>query len=186
MPLDFDNPTSLTLASGVRLKLRPPAPKAITLRQEQFELTKPKPPMVYIEDKGREEPNEADPDYVYALELHEAKRSEMITDILALTGTSLDHLPEGMEGPESDWFADLLLALKIDVSPARAGRYVQWLKYHAATETELNHLNRQLLVMLGTPEQEVNAALEDMKSLAERRAAQGPSSAGNGVNRPTL
>jgi hypothetical protein len=76
--------------------------------------------------------------------------------------------------------------LKIDVSPARAGRYVQWLKYHAATETELNRLNRQLLVMLGTPEQEVNAALEDMKSLAERRAAQGPSSAGNGVNRPTL
>lgn len=55
----------------------------------------PRPPMVMIESKGREEPNESDPQYLEDLQEAENTRNRAVMDAMVLFGIELlDGLPE--------------------------------------------------------------------------------------------
>jgi hypothetical protein len=77
----------ILLASGYWVRIRPVSAHLIDGAQAQIET--PKPPIVMIEDKGREEENPSDPDYLYALERVDIERSLAATDAMILFGVEL-------------------------------------------------------------------------------------------------
>lgn len=55
----------------------------------------PRPPKVFIEDKGREEENPNDPEYLLAIDEYERARGVAIMDVMVMLGLELiDGLPE--------------------------------------------------------------------------------------------
>jgi hypothetical protein len=120
----------------------------------------PKIPVVYIEDKGRNEENPNDPDYIEALNEANYKRA-MATVTASLTlGTEIVSLPEGMPGPDDDEWFSVLEALDIDVpKDNKRLRYSAWLKYIALDDNSFNDLIQLVFKFSGlTTEQEVAAA----------------------------
>lgn len=62
----------------------------------------PKPPMFFNEDKGREEENPVDPDYLEALEAAQRQRAVAALETLLLFGLELEQLP-----PDEQWLPKL-------------------------------------------------------------------------------
>lgn len=95
-----------TLSTGVRARLRPVGQGLI---QDALVLIKRPPvPLWYNEDKERDEPNPADPDYRAELEKFVVKQFRATFDTLALFGVELvDGMPE-----DDKWLRKLKLAHK--------------------------------------------------------------------------
>ncbi len=85
--------TEVTLSTGVRVRLQ--AVSALLIEDLKAALLEPKVPVVYIEDKGREEENPNDPAYLAALNKYNADRGAAVLDATVLFGVELlDGLPE--------------------------------------------------------------------------------------------
>jgi hypothetical protein len=103
----------IQLSSGYWVRIRPVSAHLIDGAQAMIET--PEPPMVFIEEKGREEQNPSDPAYLRALERVDIDRSLAATDAMILFGVELVtedgdkyELP-----PDSEWLDKLnLLARK--------------------------------------------------------------------------
>ena len=97
----------ILLASGYWVRIRPVSAHLIDGAQAQIET--PKPPVVFIEDKGRSEENPSDPDYLHALERVDIERSLAATDAMILFGVDLideDGNPADVP-PDSEWLDKL-------------------------------------------------------------------------------
>jgi hypothetical protein len=85
------------------------------------QIPEPKPPVVFIEEKGREEPNPSDPDYLYAISRLEMERSLASVDVVIMLGVDLvneDGTPFEIS-LEDKWYRQLKLLAKhgrIDLS----------------------------------------------------------------------
>lgn len=103
----------------------------------------PAVPMVHIADQDRDEPNPDDPAYVEAIMQWSIDQSDAAMSVGLMVGTKLEHLPDGMEPPESDvWVADIesvsdIMGLDIHIrrEPDRA-RYLDWLRYYALQDDQ--------------------------------------------------
>lgn len=83
----------LTLDSGVRVRVKQVPPGL--MQDVLSHIKKPKVPMWFNEDKGREEPNPNHPDYVEAVRQYEMEQTNATMDAIALFGVELvDGLPE--------------------------------------------------------------------------------------------
>jgi len=91
----------IILSTGYRAKIKP---VSVTLVDAAVsKIVDPDPPMVMIEDKGREEPNPLDPKYLRTLNENMHKRSMASVDIMILMGVKLlDPIPE-----DSEWLIPL-------------------------------------------------------------------------------
>lgn len=90
-----------TLSSGIRVELKPVSPKLI---QEVISRIKnPKVPVYMNEDKGREEENPNDPDYLEQVEQAKLDRSDAAIDVILVEGVELlDKMP-----PLEEWLRSL-------------------------------------------------------------------------------
>jgi len=71
-------------------------------------MTPPDPPVVFIEDKGREEPNPADPQYIRAMDQFERDRGIAVMDAMVMFGLELlDGIP-----PDEEWLPKLKFMAK--------------------------------------------------------------------------
>lgn len=153
----------ITLSSGVVLRRTQPAAWALTEVERQMAPQKPKPPMVDNPDRGRAEPNEADPDYQQELSDFYTLLTERRYQVVIATGTRVESVPEGVPGPESDEWVEMLAALGLPCPPnmGKTERYLRWVKYVAAPSNEdWSALYAPVLRQIGTPEEDVAAATE--------------------------
>jgi hypothetical protein len=83
----------ITLSTGVRAKLVPVS--ASLIDEVTAQVKNPLPPMWMNEQKGREEPNPSDPEYLQKLEDTERERGVKAMDALVMFGVELvDGVPE--------------------------------------------------------------------------------------------
>jgi hypothetical protein len=95
--------TVRTLSTGVRVRLQQVS--LDTLDRAMRKLAKPEVPMWFNEDKGREEPNPNDPDYLAAVAQYNVDQYRVSRDIFVLFGMEL---VDGMPADDS-WLRRLRL-----------------------------------------------------------------------------
>ncbi len=167
MPYD-DKKGIFTCENGVEIKVRKPS--AVAVEGIQSRLTQddpePLPPMMFSEDKQRDEPNPNDPDYQSRLLGWSSRTGMRVTEVLLLTGTSAGKIPDDMYEPDSDeldsWLEALGLGLPDDASVHV--RYLAWLKYYVATDTEFTELSTELVKLGGVTEEHIRQAEETFRS----------------------
>lgn len=149
----------IRLSNGVVLRLKPIPP--FVLERALAAIPEPKPPLWTNPEKGREEENPLDPDYLEARDRHAAARIMAISNVAMAVGTEIDSLPEGFPPPESAEWAEDLSAVGIEVPerPAKA-RYVAWLRYKALERPEdISTITGLPLLLGGISEEEVGQAM---------------------------
>ncbi len=178
-------PHEVTLSSGVVLALRPVPPFA--LQEALRQIREPEPPMWLNPDKGREEPNAGDPDYLAAIDRYVELRIETIANVTMALGTDLKSCPPGMPSPEDDvWIEEMEVAtdgrISIPRTPPRA-RYVAWLRYRAMPRTnDIAVVAALPLLLAGISEGEVAAAMASFPSDEERGGDPVPPTGRDGAN----
>lgn len=146
--------------AGLRLRLRKVT--RFVLIEAGKKLVEPKVPVVFMDDKGREEENPQDPDYILAKQQVANERGFLYISAMLTLGTEIDILPPGMEPPESDEWLEIVESLGIDV-PAnnKRLRYCAWLKYIAVPDSDFNKLMDAVLKYSGLVTEEAVADAQD-------------------------
>lgn len=168
-----------TLTNGIVLNLKPVPPLLIQAVSQEF--VTPDPPVVYIEEKGRNEPNPNDPEYQRQLEKLSEDQNMATNNLVLAIGTSVKSVPEGYYLPEQDeWIANIEFASRISGKELKIDRedniqrYLCWLRFYA-----LESLGDMVLVqslpgqLAGIREGEVDEVLESFLSLPARRTDNG-------------
>lgn len=129
------------------------------------QIKEPKPPMVFIEDKGRSEDNPNDPDYLRAVQEVQYERGMVTITLLLALGTKIQHLPRGIEGPDGDEWLEILQASGIAIpTDNKRLRYCAWLKYIALPDDALNDLIKEVMRYSGlTLEEDVAVAQDNFR-----------------------
>lgn len=167
-------PEELTVSTGVVFRLRTPSAWAQTNVQRQMARTQPQPPIVHIEEKGRDEPNPADPAYLEALGQHELTLRERLYEVTIATGTEVLSVPDGFPTVEDESWRKTLLGAGVELSDNPDRRYIEWVKYCAAPANEdWLRLYSPLLRRVGTPEEDVAEATKTFRRDEERPADSG-------------
>lgn len=148
----------LTLSNGIVLRLKPVAPFAV--RQAALGIPDPKVPRVFIEDKGREELNPNDPDYLAAVDDVRVERISAVTTLMFMAGTEVISVPDGTSGPEDDDWIDMLEAAGLTIDRTnKYKRYYQWLAWYAASEVDISLIVAGVSAISGVREEDVQKAI---------------------------
>jgi hypothetical protein len=184
----------LRLSNDIVLSLKPVPP--LLLQAINNEFNPPKPPKVYIEEKGREEENPNDPTYLAEIERLAAEQELAVNDMLLGVGTAIKSIPEGYYPPESnEWVKQVEFAsgiagkeLKIPTDDS-IKRYLCWLRFYALeTGSDIVFAQSLPMQLAGIREGEVEEVLDSFRGLPERRPdtnppLEGRSGDGNPTNR---
>ena len=170
--------------SGVTIRLKQPSVNAFLAAQrvglEQDPM--PQPPMVFDEVKGREEENPNNPAFRRELGRWSARTGERVMSVVLMTGTQYVSSGEQIGGPNSEDFSEYMAVIGIPLAELGMQRYIQWIKYIATNDVELNTLGLQLLRLVGVPEVEVKEAIDNFWSLTGQGTDSGLSDQGSGDN----
>jgi len=161
--------------NGLKLKLRPV--RQLIIYEAERKLTPPRVPTFYNEQKGRDEPNPADPAYQDAFRQYQYTRGMIAVDTYYILGTKpIEPLPADVDPVDSPNWVDMLEATGANISdipPSGPRRYLAWLKYHAVPDTDMNVLiNRISLLSGGVSEEQVRQAEAVFRGNAARDTAQ--------------
>jgi len=134
------DPSIIVMSTGVKFRIKAVSKHALAGIAERYTKTKPKPPVVTIESKGRKEENPDDPDYKDAYQSWELSLAMAINNFLLLRGIDLvdGSIPDDMVLPDSeDWQyeAELLGAN----SDSKRACYLEWIKVVAAPKDDVMH-----------------------------------------------
>jgi hypothetical protein len=162
------------LQNGIVLNLRPIPPLLIQAVNQEFHT--PDPPKVYMEEKGRDEPNPNDPAYLKELERLAEAQDLAVESLTLAVGTSVKFVPEGMFKPEDDgWieqikFANKLVGIEMQIDeddPTK--RFLYWLRFYAMESASDIALVRGLpTILAGIREGEIEEVLDSFRRLPER------------------
>lgn len=100
-------------------------------RDARTALHKPKPPKYFNDEKGREEDNESDPDYLEALSAYNEQVGLAAIYVYLTFGTEIKEKPADVENVGSTDWSDTLKEIGIAVPDNGKRRYFLWLKYYA-------------------------------------------------------
>ncbi len=168
------------LSNGVKVRLRKMSPILLAQVATQVGQGEPKVPMLYNEDKEREEDNPLDPDYIADHDRWAAGRGIRLMRALVGGATSLEHSPDDVMGHDSDEFAQFLELMEIPLSPSAQGRYTQWVMYVGIQDQEqMADFSATLMRMAGAREEDVAEAQALFRGDEERTADNGASPVGN-------
>jgi|TARA_Y100000310_G_scaffold15622_1_gene15678 hypothetical protein len=169
----------ITLSTGVVFKIKDVPVMVLGAIKSRMAASRPKVPVIFIEDKDREEPNPNDPDYIAAVEDWEAELTEEIIDAIIVLGVGLDSVPEGMDKPDGDIWAGQLAKVRVEVSGSKGSdeRLLSWIKlYAASSEEDINSLIMACSKGAGVSEEDVAESATMFRNRAERRANRAASS----------
>ena len=140
-------------------------------------LKAPKPPRAFNEDKGREEENPIDPDYLEAMQRYRYDTGMLSVSTYFVMGTSVHgDLPDGLVPVSSDEWVDLVQAADPTAEIPATGnrRYLAWLKYYALTDNDATRLlSACVRYSGGTLEVDVNAAQATFRGDTSRDSTNG-------------
>lgn len=173
---DMDENGIITLSSGVRIDTKPVPPWAI--REALINLKEPEPPLVLIEEKGREEPNFSDPDYLSALSDFRSQQGMISIDLAIAMGTVVVEVPDGIPILESDEWIDSLIDLAV-ISDERAKkirfnktqRKLAWFKFIVmGSDDDIPRIMSGNVLKMMVKERDVESAMRSFPNRAQRRA----------------
>lgn len=162
----------ITLTNGVVLEVRGISP--FLFRQVEKRFPDPPIPKVFLEDKGREEENPQNPEYLRRLAVVEADRAEALIDLIVGYGTNVVSFPTAFPSPDSDLWIDGLVGLLADDEIDRIRnhkhlRHLAWIKFVAiATQQDIQHIAEKVYRKLGVGSQDVSDALANFRRDTER------------------
>lgn len=160
---------TVTLSTSVVLKIKP-VPKFFIF-DVTARITKPKPPLVFIENKGREEENPDDPDYQEALEKWVINVASAGNDVALLRGSEIESIPERIPGPDSEDWKNEMEVLGLPMIKNARARYLTWVKAIAAPlDRDINLLLGEIGRLTGVSEKDVEDAVARFRRLASREA----------------
>ena len=121
------------LSTGVVLKLKKSInPSTVIDILSEVESQRPEPPVVYLEQFGREEVNYDDPNYTDQMDRWEIVSSGRIADALILKGTEVEKVPNDLPKPEDNSWIEELEVLGLHLNRhSKAARYLAWVKHVA-------------------------------------------------------
>lgn len=158
MTSDEKDPSRITLTNGVVLRLKevPRDQLTFAIRNALRAHPEPTPPMIYIANQGREEPNEADPDYLEARILWQIEIASRTMNVLYWDAVEVMETPTDFPSADSKEFAEYLEDVMGETPRAsEKGRKVQWLRYRAIPEGDQLDVQRRLLRFAGVPEEDI-------------------------------
>lgn len=141
-----------------------------TIRRAWDSMEVPKVPMVWIEDRGRLEPNPVDPGYNAEIEKYNAKRSMIVNTVYLMFGTEIDTIPAGIPGPEEpSWHEGL--ELFIDIPTGKMALKTSWLLHYILADGERDEVVEDLMLFSGAvPEKRVKAAEDSFRNNGKSEA----------------
>ena len=154
MTSEGNDPNRIELSNGVVLRFKKISRNEISYaaRNANRDHPEPKPPMILIRDKGREEPNYNDPNYIQSLTLYNIEATARVMDVLYARAIEVIHRPDDVSAPESQEFQDYLeLAQGETLRQSPLGRLVQWLRYWAIPDEDQLPFQRKVLQLAGVP-----------------------------------
>jgi hypothetical protein len=163
-------PSELILSNGIVLSLRPIPPGIIERAIARLE--RPKVPKITLKDKGVEEENPNDPEYLDALAIRERKVIETSTNVMLLVGTAIKSIPDGLCGPNDSWLdTEMLSYLGVEAEmKTKYDRYLSWLNlYGLACQEDVLVVLSAVTKMAGLGEEDVQAAVSRFRSRKTRR-----------------
>lgn len=121
-------------------------------------------PTFYNADKGREEENPNDPEYVRKLQTYQTKLGNDINNAIILDGTEIESAPEGLELQDNPRWLRRMKLKGYDIDSEDA-RYLYWVKFVAAQDDAdftliLNGVKRRM----GILERDVRFAVDKIRS----------------------
>lgn len=166
-PVKPDGEWESTHRPGLRFKLRKMSRMALV--EAGRKVIDPKVPVVWIEDKQRDEPNPNDPDYKEELNRAAWTRSTTIVNTCLVLGTALISTPDDLDSIESTEWIEQLEFIGLEVPPGKYARYAAWVRYYALDDDELTDLVIHIQRFNGVvTEQDVQQAAEEFKSIETR------------------
>lgn len=135
------DPSLFVASNGLRLRLK--RVSQLVMLEAARRLNKPKIPRAYNEEKGRDEENPLDPEYVEAEQRYKFDLGMLAVSTYFILGTRIEgDLPDGVEPLASPDWVDLVTAVDptIDIPETGPRRYLAWLKYHALSDPDQNQL----------------------------------------------
>ncbi|GAF79299.1 unnamed protein product [marine sediment metagenome] len=157
----------VTLSSGVRLKIRAVPRNFIFAVTAKFE--KPKVPRYMNEQKGKEEENPNDPNYLDATEKYLLNLADASNNVVLLRGTEIVGIPDDVPGPDSKQWKEEMTVLEMSMIDNKRARYLAWVKGIAAPlESDINGLFTEIGRLTGVSEEDVAQAAERFRSTQEQ------------------
>lgn len=164
------DPSIFVASNGVRFKLK--RTSNMLMLEAARRVPVPQPPRTFNEDKGRDEENPNDPQYVVDLRNYNYDLGMLTADGYFALGTSLLlPLPDGVEPPGGDEWAETLTAVSPDLDIPEKGprRYLAWLKFYALPDSDQQSLMRAVVRLSSAVlEADVAKALSTFPSDAAR------------------
>lgn len=151
-----------TTELGVVLKYKKVPSDAV--RKVWTAIPVPKPPMVYIKDHGREEPNPADPGYTAEIAQYNNKVTLIIHTAYFMRGVEVFSIPEGIPGPDSsDWYEGM--EEYWDIPHGALARKATWLQLYVLNDREKDEILEDLMIFSGMiQEKDVEEAMSSFRS----------------------
>lgn len=119
----------IRLHSGVILQIIGIAQDSYVAIINEYARHEPKPPVVMLKSKGREEANPNDPAYIQNHNLWLAERDNALLNSIYVFGTRIWSIPDNVAGPDdASTIEDLELAGRL-VRNTPKGRFVSWLMH---------------------------------------------------------
>lgn len=159
-------PDRFTTSLGIVFKLKPVPP--FLVMDAQAAVPMPTPPLVHIKDKDTDEENLDDPEYRRQQAQYIKNVGEVANAIMLTRGTEVLELPDGVEPPEGEnWAEDVreFTRLEIPSDPKSRRRRYLWMKYVALVNVnDFTGLLGKVQALGGiTLEREVQAAAENFR-----------------------
>ena len=157
----------ITLSTGVVLRCKAVSRSLFADLLARHPL--PKPPVIYLPDKGREEDNPDHPDYIEKVKQHNIEIAKSLSDAMVLLGTEVIDIPKGLpKQDDRDWLEEMRV-LGFDLRPGPE-RYLAWVKFKAvANEGDFNAIGKAVGRQTGVTEEDVESAAQTFRRRPRRR-----------------
>lgn len=164
----------LTMSTGVQFKIKPISQSGLASISERYSRTKPRPPVHFVESKGRDEVNESDPDYLDDFYSWQTSLAMAVNNYLLLRGTEVIYVPENIMHFESDEWREEMEIIGVEPKNTRAC-YLEWIKMVAAplndlekhggiAKSEIAKLLYAIGRLSGTAQEDVEEAVNSFRS----------------------
>lgn len=149
---------TVTLSTGVVVRGKQ-APQLHLVKVLSY-LPRPKVPVWFNPNMGREMENPEDPDYIDRVKAWKTESGNLMLNALILLGTEIVSVPKKMPGPNSDDWIDEYKTLGMEIHPeSKNWRYLTWFTFKAApVAADLDVIKEVVGRLSGVPETKVDAA----------------------------
>ena len=158
---------TIELSTGVVLRSKPVSRNIFA--DILSEHVAPRVPTSYNQDKGREEENPNDPDYLTELQRYNTQLARSMSDALIVLGTEFESKPDELPSFDDETWLEEVDLLRVYKTRTRRGRYLAWVKTVAiATDEDFAAITNSVKRSMGVPEEDVSQQAKRFRANKER------------------